>query len=55
MIKRIVLTSEETIRRVTAGLITASAWFEVTPLPDDEWEVAVKDEPHYLRVIDESL
>lgn len=26
-------------------LIARSKWFEVTPLPDDEWEIRVKNEP----------
>lgn len=43
------------LRTVTSGwyptsdlcdeLIVASKWFEFTPLPDDEYEFIVKDEP----------
>jgi len=33
---------EETAVRVVTTLVRESAWFDLTPLPDDEWRVTVK-------------
>ena len=29
---------------LTAQLLGESCWFEITPLPDGEWEIAVKED-----------
>lgn len=39
-----IVQSEEATRRVVSRLITCSQWFEVLPLPDDEWKITVKKE-----------
>ena len=26
------------------SLLAESCWFEITPLPDDDWEIAVKED-----------
>lgn len=39
-----VVSSEAEARMVVGLLITASQWLEVTPLPDDQWRLAVKAE-----------
>ena len=36
--------SAEAARTAILFLLEHSQWFEVTPLPDDEYEVAVKEE-----------
>lgn len=33
---------EDAARRVAAALLDKSAYFAITPLPDDEWEIQVK-------------
>ncbi len=40
--EQVVLPSEVELRRVVEILISRSQWFAVTPYPDDEWEVCVK-------------
>ena len=36
--------------QVACGLIFHAQWFQVTPLPDDEWEFTVKEEnAHFLE------
>ncbi len=38
------IDSEEMLRYVVRQLISLSIWFEVLPLPDDEWDITVKVE-----------
>ena len=45
-----VLGSDRLLIAVTE-LIKASAWFEVTPLPDDYWDVTVKDEHLPIEIL----
>jgi hypothetical protein len=47
--KTIVVKKEENVRNVIDFLI--GQWFAIMPLPDDEWEVCVKEE-NYGRIID---
>ncbi len=46
MIRRssIIFQGMEYTTKVTATLIAFSMWFEVTPMPKDEWEITVKHE-----------
>lgn len=37
-----VLKSPATAKRVANALIDRSAWFQIEPRPDDEWEVMFK-------------
>lgn len=51
--------SESALRDYLPKLVTLSCWFEVTPEPDDEWTVSVKDDVAHIafapnRVIDTS-
>lgn len=39
-----ILAGLDLARGVAALLVDCSVWFEVTPLPDDEWEFKVKDD-----------
>jgi len=41
---KIVVTGVEAVQRTIFKLAWHSVWFEVTPLPDDRWEIAVKPE-----------
>lgn len=43
-VKRKVFTVHSTaaMQMVVAHIVTLSCWFAVTPLPDDEYEIAVK-------------
>ncbi len=43
--KRAVVTGTEIANALAVTLISRSKWFEFTPLPDDEYEFIVKDEP----------
>jgi hypothetical protein len=47
----VILTGENNVRQACTKLITASAWFEITPFPDDQWRVRVKPEAacHIIR------
>jgi hypothetical protein len=36
--------SESECREIVLRLIVWSQWFEVTPMPDDKWDIAVKPE-----------
>ena len=38
------VSGEAEAQRLAMLLIRESRWFEVTPLPDDEWLVVTKDE-----------
>lgn len=38
----ITVTSESRVSKVVALLVARSAWFEVTPLPDDRWDISFK-------------
>ncbi len=38
------IDSEEVLRYIVRQLIALSVWFEVLPLPDDEWDITVKVE-----------
>lgn len=40
----VTISKEASVGPVCAKLIAASQWFSVTPLPDDQWEIAVKVE-----------
>lgn len=39
-----IITGENETTTVVSGLIKRSQWFEVTPLPHNQWLVAVKVE-----------
>jgi hypothetical protein len=41
-------TGATTVSFVLGALVEMSQWFEVTPLPDDVWEVAVKAENKHV-------
>lgn len=43
--RKITLEGADVAATFATQLIQASKWFAVTPLPDDEWEFEVKDEP----------
>lgn len=51
-IEQFFVTGNE-IESVATFLLRASAWFAITPLPDDEWCVDVKPDiaPHLERFI----
>lgn len=38
------LSGEANVSSLCGKLITASQWFSVLPLPDDSWEIEVKNE-----------
>lgn len=42
------LEGEESITDAITKVVHASMWFEVTPLPDDFWDLTVKDENESL-------
>ena len=43
-------TTQATDASVVVGLLLeSSCWFEVTPLPDDQYEIATKAEGHLRR------
>ena len=42
--------NEDAARTLIAALVSASAWFEVTPLPDDEWRIRTKAEAHLTHL-----
>lgn len=42
--KSVILLGKKSIELAVARLIENSQWFAVTPLPDDEWELHVKEE-----------
>ena len=35
---------EANVKSLCSELISASQWFSVLPLPDDKWEISVKEE-----------
>ncbi len=44
--KEYFVKSEPKAILLATSLIHSSVWFELTPLPDDEWEFILKNEPH---------
>lgn len=44
----LVLLGMEHTKQVVLRLIARSQWFELEPLPDDEWEIKVKEENREL-------
>lgn len=42
------VTGETNMKSLCGKLIRASQWFGVLPLPDDRWEIAVKEENYNL-------
>ena len=40
----ITLCGEERAMGMCSWLVSASQWFSVLPLPDDQWEITVKEE-----------
>jgi hypothetical protein len=46
MKERFIAQSLEDARVVIGNLIELSCWFEVTPFPDDEYEIVTKAEGH---------
>lgn len=42
MTVRAVLEGQQAAAKIAQELVQASVWFEITPLPDDWWEVRVK-------------
>lgn len=45
---RFTYTGEAAVKGVVAHLVSLSAWFRVTPLPDNEWAVEVKSDVAHL-------
>jgi len=43
-VAKIVITSEATVRKLCDELLKQSQWFSVLPMPDDAWELTVKEE-----------
>lgn len=43
-ISSIIVTAQPIAREIVQRLITASCWFTLTPLPDDCWEIVVKED-----------
>ncbi len=41
---RFIFTGEDKAADIATALVRQSAWFELTPLPDDEWCIDVKIE-----------
>lgn len=41
---KFIVTGEINLRQLVTIIITASQWFAVMPLPDDQWQVEVKEE-----------
>jgi hypothetical protein len=39
-----IISGEAHMTAIAVGLIKASVWFQVTPLPDDMWQIETKDE-----------
>lgn len=52
-VNRFSIVGEAKIKKIASFLIKQSAWFCITPLPDDEWNVDVKPDqaPHLERFI----
>lgn len=48
-LEAVTVTAEWAVRRAVVFLVSESAFFAVTPLPDDEWEIAVK--PDRVRTL----
>lgn len=42
---QIEVTGQSAAMNFAVNLVAASKWFVMTPLPDDQWEFLVKDEP----------
>ncbi len=40
---------------VCEALVEGSAAFTVEPMPDDEWEVSVKDEAAHMRIVEGAI
>lgn len=47
------LDGEGFTARVCMALVVRSVWFAVTPLPDDEWVITVKQDSE--RILDEEI
>jgi len=47
-----ILTADH-LKRIIASLVDASVYFEVTPLPDDYYEIRVKEDVRH--VLDEKI
>jgi len=47
-IVRFTFKGEDAAANITAALVRRSAWFEVTPLPNDKWSVEVKAENEHV-------
>lgn len=51
---RTVVRSRPNLHIVCDKMIRRSMWFEVMPLPDDEWQVTVKNENAHFIVTEAS-
>jgi hypothetical protein len=49
----LIVTGAAMVRRIAGKLVTRSCWFEIVPLPDDQWELRTKKEGHLRIVCDE--
>lgn len=51
----ITISSQKYLEKMVTMLILHSQWFAVMPLPDDEWELSVKNEEYsrYIKIYKE--
>lgn len=47
-----IITGQLLAQATAAQLIAASAWFSLTPLPDDQWRFEVKCEPRNIAILE---
>ena len=50
---RYIVTGEALAAHLAMSLVRMSAWFELTPLPDDEWQFVIKPdaESRFLEAV----
>ena len=48
-VRRFIAPRKLYARAAVLELVELSAWFECTPLPDEEWQLTVKDEERPVK------